>query len=206
MLNRYVSDDAEGSGRTWRKSSRSYGSGECIEVATPSSNRIAVRDSKNVQGAVLMFSSSQWRAFVSGVRKGKFSRPKRGQGPNAGTMSAGSLMSRPDVAWGTAGLQEVCLVATGIARLGSAYGSCLLPSFLSYLRCQVALGSRAQSLSLKGLERSVTWGFYHRTRPGWTARDSGQQGSPEGFPCDTVTSRSDNARTSPSTSRLAPER
>lgn len=68
-----VSDDAEGSDRQWgrqyRRSSRSYGTGDCIEVAAPSGKRIAVRDSKNVHGAVLTFSSVQWSAFVEGVRK-----------------------------------------------------------------------------------------------------------------------------------------
>ncbi|MGC1569121.1 MAG: DUF397 domain-containing protein, partial [Trebonia sp.] len=58
VLNRYVRDEAEDSGCKWRKSSRSYGSGECIEVAAPSSKGIAVRDSKNVQSAVLSFSSA----------------------------------------------------------------------------------------------------------------------------------------------------
>jgi hypothetical protein len=66
-----VSDDAEGSNRQWRKTSRSYGTGECIEVAVPSSKHIAVRDSKNAHGAVLTFSSNQWNTFVAGVRNGK---------------------------------------------------------------------------------------------------------------------------------------
>lgn len=71
-----VSDDAEGSGRQrsrqWRRSSRSYGTGDCIEVAAPFGKRIAVRDSKNTHGAVLTFSSAQWNAFVAEVRTGKF--------------------------------------------------------------------------------------------------------------------------------------
>ena len=76
MRGHVVSDDAEGSNlqrsRQWRKSSRSYGTGDCIEVAAPSGKRIAVRDSKNVGGAVLMFSSAQWSAFVAGIRTDKF--------------------------------------------------------------------------------------------------------------------------------------
>jgi Domain of unknown function (DUF397) len=71
-----VSDDAEGSDGQWgwqyRRSSRSYGTGDCIEVAAPSGKRIAVRDSKNVHGAVLTFSSAEWTTFVAGVRTGKF--------------------------------------------------------------------------------------------------------------------------------------
>jgi Domain of unknown function (DUF397) len=64
-----VSGDAEGPGRQWKKSSRSYGTGDCVEVAAPSGKRIAVRDSKNVHDTVLTFSSAQWSAFVEGVRK-----------------------------------------------------------------------------------------------------------------------------------------
>lgn len=67
-----VSDGAEGSGWQYRRSSRSYGTGDCIEVASPSGIRIVVRDSKNVTGAVLTFSSVQWTAFVADVRTGEF--------------------------------------------------------------------------------------------------------------------------------------
>jgi Domain of unknown function (DUF397) len=63
-----VTGNAEGPNRKWRKSSRSYGSGECVEVATPSRRRIDVRDSTNIRGAVLTFSSTQWNAFVASLR------------------------------------------------------------------------------------------------------------------------------------------
>jgi Domain of unknown function (DUF397) len=70
------SDDAGGSdrqrSRQYRKSSRSYGTGDCIEVAAPPGKRIAVRDSKNIHGTVLVFSSIEWNAFVAGIRIGKF--------------------------------------------------------------------------------------------------------------------------------------
>jgi len=65
-----VSDDADGSVRTWRKSSRSYGSGSCLEVATPHGLRIDVRDSKNPQGGALRFTFAQWDAFLASVRSG----------------------------------------------------------------------------------------------------------------------------------------
>lgn len=67
-----LSGDAEGSGRKWRKSSRSYGTGDCVEVAAPSGKRIAVRDSKNVHGTVLTFDSDQWTTFVANVQTDKF--------------------------------------------------------------------------------------------------------------------------------------
>jgi hypothetical protein len=65
-----VSNDADGSVRTWRRSSWSYGSGNCLEVVAPQGVRIDVRDSKDPDGAVLCFASAEWNAFVAGVRSG----------------------------------------------------------------------------------------------------------------------------------------
>lgn len=67
-----TSDGTDLSGREWRRSSRSYGSGNCLEVATPHGARIDVRDSKNADGAVLTFSPTQWNSFVVSVRSGVF--------------------------------------------------------------------------------------------------------------------------------------
>jgi hypothetical protein len=51
----------------WRKSSHSNGDGnECVEVAVVS-GAIAVRDSKNPGGGLLVLSSCSWRAFQSTV-------------------------------------------------------------------------------------------------------------------------------------------
>lgn len=65
-----VSNDADGSVRPWRRSSRSYGSGNCLEVVTPHGARIDVRDSKDPDGAILRFASVEWNAFVAGLRSG----------------------------------------------------------------------------------------------------------------------------------------
>ncbi|GGU33908.1 DUF397 domain-containing protein [Lentzea flava] len=53
--------------RSWRKSSYSNGTpeGECVEVSL--AHDALVRDSKNVAGEVLAFSTSAWRAFVASV-------------------------------------------------------------------------------------------------------------------------------------------
>lgn len=65
-----VSDDGDGSAREWRRSSRSYGGGQCVEAAARHGASIDVRDSKDPQGAVLSFPPAQWNAFVAGVRSG----------------------------------------------------------------------------------------------------------------------------------------
>jgi Domain of unknown function (DUF397) len=60
--------------RAWRRSSRSYGNGNCLEVAEPVSQYVQVRDSKNPQGAVLQFTPVGWTAFLGHVRSGSISR------------------------------------------------------------------------------------------------------------------------------------
>lgn len=65
-----VSDYAAGPVR-WIRSSRSYGAGNCVEIAAPGGERVVVRDSKNANGAVLTFSPLQWNAFVASVRGAK---------------------------------------------------------------------------------------------------------------------------------------
>jgi hypothetical protein len=67
-----VSDDNGNSGRDWRRSSRSYGGGNCVEAAARHGALIDVRDSKNPQGAVLQFTAAQWGNFVVGVRSDGF--------------------------------------------------------------------------------------------------------------------------------------
>jgi hypothetical protein len=56
----------------WIKSSFSYANGDCVEVASLADGQIGVRDSKHSAGPVLRFTSSEWKAFVSGVQNGEF--------------------------------------------------------------------------------------------------------------------------------------
>jgi hypothetical protein len=53
---------------SWRKSSYSNGTpeGDCVEVSL--TQNVRVRDSKNVTGEVLTFSTFAWRAFLEQVQ------------------------------------------------------------------------------------------------------------------------------------------
>lgn len=65
---------------TWTRSSAcSPDHGTCVEVA-PGVSGVAVRDSKDPEGAVLHFTDSEWNAFLAGVGAGQFSLMRlRGQ-------------------------------------------------------------------------------------------------------------------------------
>ncbi|GGK90639.1 hypothetical protein Sme01_53130 [Sphaerisporangium melleum] len=55
----------------WRRSSRSGNNGgECVEVAGGLPHVVAVRDSKNAAGPVLVFRSDDWSDFLRAVKSG----------------------------------------------------------------------------------------------------------------------------------------
>lgn len=61
------------SGALWKKSSRSGNNGgNCVEVASNLPGVVAVRDSKDRTGPALLFTPSEWRAFLGGVKDGEF--------------------------------------------------------------------------------------------------------------------------------------
>ncbi|WP_433198504.1 DUF397 domain-containing protein [Nocardia sp. CA-107356] len=62
------------SGARWFKSSRSQAGKECVEVAHLDGGLVGVRDSKNPTGPALVFTPSEWDAFVAGARDGEFDR------------------------------------------------------------------------------------------------------------------------------------
>jgi hypothetical protein len=55
---------------SWRKASACH-QGSCIEVAQINDS-IAIRDSKDPDGPILLYSSEEWKTFLSGAKGGEF--------------------------------------------------------------------------------------------------------------------------------------
>jgi hypothetical protein len=53
----------------WRKARLSAGNGACVEIATMATE-VAIRDSKNPDGAVLKCSADTFRSFLDAAKKG----------------------------------------------------------------------------------------------------------------------------------------
>jgi hypothetical protein len=56
----------------WRKSRRSGGNGNCVEVARLSSGEVAMRNSRFPDGPVLVYTREEIAAFLGGVKDGEF--------------------------------------------------------------------------------------------------------------------------------------
>ena len=56
----------------WKKSSLSNSFSNCVEVASLPDGGIGVRDSKDREGPVLVFTRGEWDAFLGGVQNGEF--------------------------------------------------------------------------------------------------------------------------------------
>jgi Domain of unknown function (DUF397) len=55
----------------WLKAHSSTANGQCVEVASATGN-IAIRDSKDPDGPILVYTRSEFRAFLDGARNGEF--------------------------------------------------------------------------------------------------------------------------------------
>jgi hypothetical protein len=56
----------------WHISTYSANGSTCVEVATNLADAVAIRDSKNRQGPVLVVATDEWAKFCTGVKQGEF--------------------------------------------------------------------------------------------------------------------------------------
>jgi hypothetical protein len=64
--------DVDLSRAVWRKSARSNNGGACVEIATNLPGIVAIRDSKNPDGPVLISTPDNWRAFIRRLKHQQF--------------------------------------------------------------------------------------------------------------------------------------
>lgn len=84
----------ETSRAAWRKSSFCNGADACVEVAPLPGGYVGVRDSKEQDGAVLLFSRPEFAAFVAGVRAGEYDDlAGDGSGEAARSRAAGASLA-----------------------------------------------------------------------------------------------------------------
>jgi hypothetical protein len=62
---------AERAGLDWLKAHSSTANGQCVELASVAAG-VAVRDSKDPDGPILVYTHSEFRAFLDGARNGEF--------------------------------------------------------------------------------------------------------------------------------------
>lgn len=60
------------SGPQWTKSSLSFSTGNCVEVADLPDGRVGVRHSKDTAGPILRVTPGEWHAFLERVKNGEF--------------------------------------------------------------------------------------------------------------------------------------
>jgi hypothetical protein len=56
----------------WRKSAHSNPNGACVELAPVADGRVAMRNSRQPDGTVLIHGAAEFRAFLAGARDGEF--------------------------------------------------------------------------------------------------------------------------------------
>ena len=62
-------------GAVWRKAGEGAGK-DSVEVALLDAGHVALRDGKDPDGPVLVFTPGEWTAFTAGVHDGEFDRPE----------------------------------------------------------------------------------------------------------------------------------
>lgn len=71
MSRKITLSEAELTKLVWLKAKRSTANGECVEVAA-TVGKVAIRDSKDLDGPILIYTPAEFSAFLDGARNGEF--------------------------------------------------------------------------------------------------------------------------------------
>jgi len=66
-----ILSEAERASLSWLKAQGSTYNGQCVEIAS-TYGKIAIRDSKDPDGHILVYTSDEFKAFLEGARNGEF--------------------------------------------------------------------------------------------------------------------------------------
>ncbi len=73
MTEKIILSEAERAALTWLKAQSSSHNGQCVEIAE-AVGKIAIRDSKDPDGPILVYTPAEFEAFLNGARNGEFDR------------------------------------------------------------------------------------------------------------------------------------
>lgn len=68
-----VLSDTERASLIWVKAQYSGSNGQCVEIAS-AADKIAIRDSKDPGGPILVYTAGEFNAFLHGAKNGEFDR------------------------------------------------------------------------------------------------------------------------------------
>jgi Domain of unknown function (DUF397) len=73
MSGKIILTEAELKSLAWLKAQYSTANGQCIEIAsTTNKDKVAIRDSKDPDGPILVYTPIEFSAFLDGARNGEF--------------------------------------------------------------------------------------------------------------------------------------
>jgi uncharacterized protein DUF397 len=71
MSRKITLSESERMNLDWHKAQRSTNNGACVEIAS-AAGKIAIRDSKDPDGPILVYTPAEFSAFLEGARNGEF--------------------------------------------------------------------------------------------------------------------------------------
>jgi hypothetical protein len=71
VAGKIILTEEEHASLSWIKAQASSFNGQCVEIAS-TADKVAMRDSKDPNGPVLVYTHAEFRAFLDGARNGEF--------------------------------------------------------------------------------------------------------------------------------------